>query len=122
LERFDKEKVIRWLEELNVHIVPIGSPDVKAVLLVREEDYEEMAKHLRLPDAARRQLKALQEQNSELLRRIDDLRVINRAKLILVSHLGMTENAAHKYIEKRAMDSRLSKREVAEGILKTYEN
>jgi response regulator NasT len=33
----------------------------------------------------------------------------------------MKERDAHRYIEKQAMDTRSSKREVAEGILKTYE-
>jgi response regulator NasT len=34
----------------------------------------------------------------------------------------MTEPEAHKYIEKQAMDLRKSKRTIAEGILRTYEN
>jgi len=34
----------------------------------------------------------------------------------------MSEKEAHKYIEKQAMDLRVTKRTIAEGILKTYEN
>ena len=35
---------------------------------------------------------------------------------------GMTEPQAHRYIEKQAMDLRITRREVAEGIISTYEN
>jgi response regulator NasT len=34
----------------------------------------------------------------------------------------MSEQEAHRYIEKQAMDMRSAKRVVAEGILKLYEN
>lgn len=58
----------------------------------------------------------------KLRQRIEDIRRIDRAKCILISHLGMSEPEAHRYIEKQAMDMRVTKRAVAEGILKTYEN
>ena len=32
----------------------------------------------------------------------------------------MTEAEAHRYIEKQAMDLRISRREAAENIIKTY--
>ena len=43
-----------------------------------------------------------------------------RAKWLLVSELKMTEPNAHHYIEKQAMDRCVSKREIAEEIIKTY--
>ena len=45
----------------------------------------------------------------------------NRAKWHLIECLSMTETEAHRYIEKQAMDLRISKREVAENIIKTYQ-
>jgi response regulator NasT len=36
--------------------------------------------------------------------------------------MKMSEKEAHRYIEKEAMDMRMPKRAIAEGILKTYEN
>ena len=42
-------------------------------------------------------------------------------KLILMQHFGMTEKEAHKYIEQRAMESRSSRRAIAENIIKSYE-
>ena len=65
---------------------------------------------------------AMKSENSKLARKIEDIRIVDRAKCILISYLGMTEPQAHKFIEKQAMDLRLSKRSVAEDILKTYES
>ena len=62
------------------------------------------------------------EENTELLRRMDALRSIDRAKCLLMQYLGMTEAQAHRYIEKQAMNLRVSKKVIAEHILKTYDN
>lgn len=53
--------------------------------------------------------------------KMNDIRTVNRAKWLLIQKLNMTENDAHYYIEKQAMDSRLFRREVAENIIRTYD-
>jgi response regulator NasT len=45
---------------------------------------------------------------------------VNRAKFILSQTLGLDENGAHKYLEKQAMDRRMSKAAVAKEILDDY--
>jgi len=77
---------------------------------------------LKLARAAQNRFKRVQTENSKLKQKIEDIRIIDRAKCILISYLNMNEQEAHRYIEKQAMDMRLTKRAVAEGILKTYEN
>ena len=49
------------------------------------------------------------------------MRLVDRAKCTLVQYLGFTEAQAHRYLEKQAMDMRMTRREVAEEILRTYE-
>jgi response regulator NasT len=69
-------------------------------------------------------LRALEDSKAriaELENKIEDIRIIDRAKLVLVSNLKMTEPQAHKHIERQAMDRRVTRRDVALGILKTYE-
>ncbi|MCL2203741.1 MAG: ANTAR domain-containing protein [Defluviitaleaceae bacterium] len=56
-----------------------------------------------------------------LRQKINDIRVVDRAKRVLIAYMHMSENEAHRYIEKQAMDTRVSKRAVAEGILKAHE-
>ena len=77
---------------------------------------------LNLARSAQRRLRRALDENNRLHQKIEDIRVVDRAKYILITHLGMSEQEAHRHIEKRAMDARVSKRAVAEGILKTYEN
>lgn len=67
-------------------------------------------------------LKAAESRADGLKRRLDDSKLVNRAKMLLISRLGMSENQAHRYIEKTAMDGCISKKEVAVRIIKTYED
>lgn len=71
--------------------------------------------------AAAERLRTLRDKTSSLQQRLDDSRIVARAKLLLISRLGMSEGDAHRYIEKTAMDSCLPRRDVAEGIIRTYE-
>ncbi len=77
---------------------------------------------LNLSKAVHSRMQSMQNTTVKLTRKIEDIRIIDRAKCVLISHLGMSEGEAHKHIEKKAMDTRASRREVAEGILKVYEN
>lgn len=73
---------------------------------------------LRLIRTSHQRVAALQEQNRKLLKRLDDARLISQAKCALVGRWSMTEAEAHRTIEKRAMDARISSREAALNILK----
>lgn len=71
--------------------------------------------------ATAERLRTLRDKTSSLQQQLDDSRIVARAKLLLISRLGMSEGDAHRYIEKTAMDSCLPRRDVAEGIIRTYE-
>jgi len=68
------------------------------------------------------QVRRVQAENARLKQKIEEMRTLDRAKCILISCLHMSEQEAHRYIEKQAMDMRCTKREIAEGVIKTYEN
>lgn len=65
-------------------------------------------------------LKVMDKKNRSLAAKMNEMRVVNRAKWMLIESLGMTEEQAHHYIEKQAMDQRLPKGDVAVSILNTY--
>ena len=67
-------------------------------------------------------LKKIHGENVKLKQKIDDIRVIDRAKCMLISYLSLSEQESHRFIEKQAMDLRSTKRAIAEEILKTYAN
>ena len=70
---------------------------------------------------SRKKYLGLQSENERLKVKISEIRLIDRAKCILIEYLNMSEPQAHRYIEKQAMDLRVTKKEIAENILKTYE-
>ena len=51
---------------------------------------------------------------------MEEIRLVNRAKWLLISELKMDEAAAHRYIEKQAMDRCTSKSEIARGVIRMY--
>ncbi len=77
---------------------------------------------LKLSKATSIRIKNIQKQNIKLTKKIEDIKIIDRAKCILISHLNMNEEEAHKYIEKKAMNTRMSKRHISQNILNTYES
>ena len=76
---------------------------------------------LSLVKAAHKRLKRAHSENAKLKQKIEDIRVIDRAKCVLISYMNLDEQKAHRFIEKQAMDMRTTKREIAEDILKTYD-
>ena len=72
--------------------------------------------------ATHRRLAGAKNQNEFLQKKLEELKVVGRAKGILIQYLSMTEADAHRFIEKQAMDMRISKVAVAEGIIRTYES
>ena len=49
--------------------------------------------------------------------KLEETKLVSRAKMILMEKMKITEPEAHRYIEKEAMDSRQTKKEVAEKII-----
>ncbi|MBQ6427944.1 MAG: response regulator [Oscillospiraceae bacterium] len=70
--------------------------------------------------SARERLRRLEKKTLSIEEKMEEIRVVNRAKWLLISALQMEEPQAHRYIEKQAMDRSISKREVAEEIIRTY--
>ncbi|MCD6435129.1 MAG: ANTAR domain-containing protein, partial [Clostridiales bacterium] len=56
-------------------------------------------------------------ENEELKNQLKSIKLVNKAKSILMTK-GFSETNAHKYIQKTAMNLRLSKLETANLIIK----
>jgi response regulator NasT len=65
---------------------------------------------------------ATEQENIKLKTRLEEINIINRAKLLLIQCLSMTEHQAHRYLEKQAMNLRTSKLEISKQVIKTYDN
>ncbi len=70
--------------------------------------------------SARERLRKLEKKTVSIEEKMEEIRIVNRAKWLLISELKMDEPQAHRYIEKQAMDRCISRKEVASEILRTY--
>lgn len=69
----------------------------------------------------KKSMQTMQAQTDQLRSQLQDLKRIQKAKGLLMRQLGMTEQDAHRWIEKAAMDRCVKKREIAETIIRMYE-
>ena len=69
---------------------------------------------------ARELVRKKEKAQTSVEKKIEEIRLVNRAKWLLISELKLTEDDAHKYITKQAMDRCISKKDVATEIINTY--
>lgn len=118
-----------------------GGKNIVCLLLVGAEKHEEihakalphgvltLPKPISVPILAqsldamatmRERLRSLEKKTVSVEEKMEEIRLVNRAKWVLIESLHMTEQDAHRYIEKQAMDSCSTRRDVAESIIQTY--
>ncbi len=56
----------------------------------------------------------------KLQKKIDEIRLVDRAKCLLIQYDQMSEEEAHHFIEKQAMDNRVTRKDIAQKILDNY--
>ncbi|MCR4888721.1 MAG: ANTAR domain-containing protein [Ruminococcus sp.] len=131
-DEFGQELAETAAEETSAGIILICSGDIADELADRLSDYgvtvlarpvsrETLSRHIRLITANRSRMSGLKKETPEIMNRIEEMRVINRAKTVLMKYLKFTEPQAHRYIEKQAMNNRQTRREVAERVIEQYE-
>jgi len=76
---------------------------------------------IRLLLSFRVKMKSLESKADKLQQKLEDDRLVNRAKFLLVEHLKMSEQDSHHYIEKRAMDGCVKKTKIANDVIRIYE-
>ncbi len=76
---------------------------------------------MRMLSAMLNKIQKFEIEKKSLQEKMQDIRIVNKAKWLLIENKNMTEGDAHKYIEKAAMDKRRSRREIAEEIIDEYE-
>lgn len=67
-------------------------------------------------------LSVMQKENNKLRAKLEELRYVSRAKFLLISQAQMSEEEAHRHIEKNAMDTRRTRKEVSLEIIAKYEH
>lgn len=69
--------------------------------------------------AVQYKVQILSSQTTKLREKMEEIRLVNRAKILLMQNKRMTEQEAHRFIEKEAMDTGSKKTAVAQNIIQT---
>ena len=120
------------LADYNIAVLLMVQGDVFDQVCYKVEDYgvltlakpvsrQSFYTAVKLLTAMRAKMLRMEKKNQALQEKMQDIRTINRAKWLLITNLQMTEDEAHYHIEKKAMNSRLSRREAAEEMIRTYD-
>ena len=67
-----------------------------------------------------RRLSSAVPQTERLQQKIREIRMVDRAKCLLIQYEKMTEEQAHRYTEQEAMNRRVTRVNIAEEILQSY--
>lgn len=92
------------------------------VTLKRPLSKNELYMAVRMLCAVRHRFEAYEREAVSLRAKMEEIRLVNRAKWLLMDRLKMSEPEAHRYVEKQAMDRCVKKAEVARSIIRAYEN
>ena len=79
-----------------------------------------MSQTLKMLCSMRERLLRMEQKQKSFEEKMEEIKLVNRAKLLLVENLHLTEEQAHKFIEKNAMNERKSKVFVAGKIIEEY--
>lgn len=70
----------------------------------------------------RERLRKTEKKTLSIEEQMEEIRIVNKAKWVLIDREHMTEEEAHRYIEKSAMDMCITKRQVAEEVIRKYKD
>lgn len=70
--------------------------------------------------AVQYKIQVLTSQTSKLKEKMEEIRIVNRAKMLLMQNIQCTEQDAHRLIEKEAMDKCSKKILIAKQIVEKY--
>jgi response regulator NasT len=85
--------------------------------LVKPFDKSDLVPAIEMARSRFAELRQLESEVADLSERLETRKVVDRAKGVLQEALGISEPDAFRWIQKTAMDLRLSMRDVADGVV-----
>ncbi len=124
---------INLSQDFSVGVLLMVKSEVYDQVTYQVEDYgvltmsrpctsKEIFQSMKLLMATQARLRKLERKTANLEEKMEEIRLVNRAKGLLMDNLKMTEAEAHRYIEKAAMDNCEKKSVIAKNLIKTYGN
>jgi two-component system, response regulator PdtaR len=85
--------------------------------LVKPFDQSDLVPAIEMAVSRFTELRQLESEVDDLTERLETRKLVDRAKGVLQQRLGLSEPDSFRWIQKTAMDLRLSMRQVAEGVV-----
>ena len=99
-------------DDVSQHVIDLGI--ICASKPINRITIERYIRHL---CSDRDRVKGLEKKINSLDDKLNEMRIVNKAKWFLIANENMSEEEAHRYIGKQAMDRCMSKRIIAEEII-----
>ncbi len=96
--------------------------DAGVLTLSRPCTAQQLKQAASLMSATRVKLADMEKRTATLEEKMEEIRLVNRAKWMLIERRGMDEATAHRYIEKLAMDARQTRKLVAQTLIRSLDN
>ena len=90
------------------------------VVLPKPASKKQLYKTLLFLSSQTQKIERLMEENNKLQLKLEEAKLISRAKMLLMEKNKMSEEAAHKHIDKTSKDQRRQKIDVAKSIIEMY--
>ena len=92
------------------------------VLIVTKPVFPQLFEQtVRVGVASRNRMLLYKSENEKLLKKYEELKIVDRAKCLLIEHMHITEEEAHRVLEKEAMNARIPRVRVAKQVLERFE-
>lgn len=75
---------------------------------------------LRILSITRDKITTVKQSNLSFKDKLDEIKIVSEAKVLIVKNMHVNENEAHKLIEQNAMNLRITKKMSAEMFIKKY--
>ncbi len=102
-----------YYSDVSEQLTPCG-----VLTLQKPTSPQMMLQCMELLCATRERLRRMEQKSASIEDKMAEIRLVNRAKWALIEKRGLTEQEAHRFIEKAAMDRCVPKCVIAEEILR----
>ena len=102
-----------YYSDVSEQLTPCG-----VLTLQKPTSPQMMLQCMELLCATRERLRRMEQKSASIEDKMAEIRLVNRAKWALIEKRGLTEQEAHRFIEKAAMNRCVPKRVIAEEILR----
>lgn len=114
--------VIIFVSYENYHEVFDKTHELGIFTIARPTTSETLIQVFRLLCLTRERIHSLDNKKVSIKERLEIIRLVDEAKLKLIKYVHLSEDEAHKYIERQAMQLRITKKESALIIIDKYKD